>query len=377
MDKEALLIQIITICYFDQSMKTSTIYSSFVTVAISALCTGAFLGNACAETYYATGVTADSGWIDTNKAYNPPIFYQKSGNSVTADTATIAKYFPYEDTNMCWAASASNILQYLSIQAGRPEAYSSTYSQSTGNSLVDSLIHSVSQYSVYETFTSSFENNGFNAYGGIAWYTTGATAYYYGSSYTLPTNGGYYTSVVGNTTASFQQNVLATHYQCYGLDYVGDYIKNDILNGNKTYKALLTESLNNGPIALSVNKKDGSGNWAYGHALTCWGFETDDSDTITSLFVTDSDDGVETLKTLSVSQSDDGMLALAGGETKYDIYDSEGQMIGYGSGGSYDDYFLLDFSSYQNFYLLVPEPSGTALTLTGGLFLLLKRKRKN
>lgn len=357
------------------------IYSSFVTATLSALCIGVFPGNACAETFYAPGVTADSGWIDTNKAYNPPVFYQVAGGSIVEDTAAIAQYFPNADQNLCWAASASNILQYLSIQAGRPGSYSSTYSIQTGNAQVDSLIHSVNQYSVYETFTSSFNDEGFTARDGIAWHTTGSTSYYYANNSTGPVKdgalGGFYTSVVGNTPYDFQTNVLATHYQLYGSNNAGHYITTDILNGSTTYKKLLSESLKNSPLALGVNKKSADGSWINGHALTCWGFETDDSGTVTSLFVTDSDDGLETLKTLSVSQGDDGMLALSGGQTSFTMYDSNGKPTGYtGFSGSYDGYYLLDFSSYQNFYLLVPEPSGTVLTLTGTLFLLIRRKRK-
>lgn len=356
------------------------IYSSFVTATLSALCIGVFPGNACAETFYAPGVTADSGWIDTNKAYNPPVFYQVAGGYLVEDTAAIAQYFPNADQYLCWAASASNILQYLSIQAGRPGSYSSTYSIQTGNAQVDSLIHSVSQYSVYETFTSSFNNEGFQAYGGIAWYTTGSEPYGVDGDFPPPTKngatGGFYSSLLGNTPQDFQQHVLGTHYQAYGNYYDGNYILSDITKGSTTYKELLTESLKNSPLALGVNKKSADGSWINGHALTCWGFETDDSGTVTSLFVTDSDDGLETLKTLSVSQGDDGRLALSGGSTNYDIYNSEGQLIGYGNTTTYDGYYLLDFSSYQNFYLLVPEPSGTVLTLTGTLFLLIRRKRK-
>lgn len=359
-------------------MKASLSPSSFVSAAIVALCAGVSSFQALAETFYAAGVTADSGWLDINKAYNPTIFYKNNNSSVVPDMEAVAKYFPNEDSNLCWAASASNILQYMQIQAGLPVSYSSTYSTKTGNSTVDGLIHSVSQFAVYETFTSSFTNNGYTAYDGIAWYTTGTAAYRYSDSSTPANpgaNGGFYASTLGNTTTDFQNKVLATHYQVYGANYAGNYVANEILNKSTSYRELFSESLANDPVALGVNKKGGNGEWVGGHAITCWGFETDDSGAVVSLFVTDSDDGLETLKTLTASQTDDGVLALSGGQTTSYVYDKDGKRLG-STSQNYEGFYLTQLSSFHNFYLSIPEPSGSALVLTGVLILLTRRRNK-
>ena len=289
-----------------------------------------------------------------------------------------SQYFPHDDSLLCWAASASNILQYMQVQAGRPISYSSTHSLRTENSAVDPIIHSVSQLSVYETFTSNFQNEGYTAYDGIAWYTTGTTAYHYRDAF-IPVNpgasGGFFASTLGNTVEDFRNNVLATHYQVYGTNYAGQYVANEILSQSVSYQTLLSESLANGPVALSVNQKSESGNWTGGHALTCWGFETDDSGTVISIFVTDSDDGLDTLKTLNVSQTDEGILALSGGSTTSSIYDKDGQPLGTVS-IDYDGYYLTSLSSFHNFYLSVPEPSGSLMVLTGSLVVLWRRRNK-
>lgn len=355
-------------------MKTF-LFSSLASVSLAVLWTGIFSSQALAESFYADGVTAASGWLDVNKAYNPAVFYKNDNSHLVPDTAAVAQYFPHSDSTLCWAASASNILQYMQVQAGLPISYSSTYSLETGNSTVDGLIHSVSQLSVYETFTSSFPDVRYTAYDGIAWYTTGTTAYRYSNS-SIPANegaaGGFYSSTVGSTITDFQNNVLATHYQVYGTAYAGHYVTNEILNSSASYRELFSESLANGPIALSVNQKTGTGEWAGGHALTCWGFETDDSGAVISLFVTDSDDGLETLKTLNVSQTDDGVLALSGGAATSSVYSKEGQLLGSVS-SNYEGYYLTSLSSFHNFYLAVPEPSGSLMVLTGFLFILWRR----
>lgn len=72
--------------------------------------------------------------------------------------------------------------------------------------------------------------------------------------------------------------------------------------------------------------KDSSGNWQAtevgsllylgitsfkgGHALTCYGFETDENDVITSLYVTNSDDRLYTLFKLKLQEEEDGVVYM-------------------------------------------------------------------
>ena len=74
-------------------MKTSLFLSSLVSAAIAAFSAGLFSSQALAETFYASGVTASSGWLDVNKAYNPAIFCKTENGDLVPDTNAIAQYF--------------------------------------------------------------------------------------------------------------------------------------------------------------------------------------------------------------------------------------------------------------------------------------------
>lgn len=301
------------------------------------------------------------------------LFYSVQNGSFVQDVDAVSQYFPNQDTMLCWAAAASNILTYMKNQAGLGIDYSSTHSLSTGNTTVDSLVHGVSQYSIYETFSNSFRDQGGQIENAIAWYSAGIDLY---NNIPLKNGatGGFYSSQVGNTKTDFLSNVLVTNFQTYGPRYVGNYILNDIVSGSTSYTQLFQESIQNSPLGLSIAEQK-EGQWVNGHAITCWGFETDASGAVTLLYITDSDDATTTLKTIGVTQNADGRLALSGGSTQWDVYDALGQRIATGTTGNYDSYYLTGISSYQNFFLMAPEPSTATLSLLGLAALAIRRKR--
>jgi hypothetical protein len=340
--------------------------------------------------YFADGVTLDSGWFDTNKAYNPGLFYSiTSSRTLVENTEAIAKYFEYTDYNMCWAASTSNILEYMYSQSGYTTAYSSTYLTDTGNATINSLLKTVSQYATYESFLRNFTDEGYTAVDGMAWYTTGTTAYIYGSSYTEPYisgSGGYFQDTVGTTAYDFQQNVLATSYQFYGTGYAGNYMLSQIASGSISYTDLFQEALEWGPIALSIGVYAGKDSYgfnifSYGHAITCWGYDLNDEGDLSAIYITDSDDGTEALRRLNVTiDATTKLLNLSeddGGVTS-NIYDEKGNIIGktmssYSSGNTYS---VGGISSFKNFIALVPEPSTATLCLIGLGSLLVRRRKR-
>ncbi len=161
-------------------------------------------------------------------------------------------------------------------------------------------------------------------------------------------------------------NALATCYTFYSNPGFGTFI-----SGTQDYASLFQTSLNNSPLALSIFTKTDSGWDSIGHALTCWGFKTDDEGNILSIFVTDSDDELqlvstnpykyermELLKEVNVTTTADGLLAL----------DRT-------SGGFNYDYYLAEMHSFNNLYIAIPEPATASLSLLGLAGLLLRRRR--
>ncbi len=326
---------------------------------------------ATAETYWAEGVSATAGWVDTNKAYNPMVFNELTDSGPIGDSAAVAAVFPDADSSLCWAASASNILAYMEQLAGLTPQPSASYTAASGSTERDALIRSRQQYALFTTFAANFVDVGYTAYDGIAWYTTGSTAYDYGT-FTPPlkaggSEGGFYrTQLGGDTPYTFQTQVLACHYQMNGAPYAGTFVE-AAADGSLTcegqsvtYAGLFAEALADGAVALGIDTLSGNA----GHALTCWGYELDAGGTLTALYITDSDDGAERLMRMDV-RTEGGQLLLGAtdSESVY-LYDSEGEKMPYAYAPTdYTGYRLTDLSSYRNFYLAVPEPSAAVLAL--------------
>ncbi len=305
--------------------------------------------------YWAEGVTADSGWFDVNKVY---------GSNLYA--------VPANDRQMCWAASAANIIQYMQVQKGYPVQYSSTYEESANWS----AYKTANQLAIYETFTANFQNLFYTTRDAVAWYTTGQTSftdsYYansgYGLSNFLSSSAPGFSSIIQPENTYTAGNAMASCHTFYSDPGFGTFI-----SGTQDYASLFRTALDNSPLALSIFTKSGSGWDTVGHALTMWGFKTDDTGNISSIFVTDSDDEQhfynpdipalyrreELLKEVSVTTTEDGLLAL----------DRT-------TGGFNYDYYLAEMHSFNNLYLAIPEPATASLSLLGLAAMAMRRRRK-
>lgn len=320
-------------------MKLS-VYLSIVCAAFSV----SFATPAHAEVFFAPGVSAEKGWFDTNKAYHPGAFFTTSG---VPDTTAIARYFPYQDTTLCWAASAANIIEYMKARCGIPTEYSSSYQKAEAESDPQrrAVLRSVVQYASYEEFLKNFHDSGCYAEDAIAWYACGHEAYHYSPMRPTPRfpgkeTGGFYKKTAGDTLDDFKKNVLACHYQVYGA-------------ACKNPTALFQDAIKVGPISLRLLKFI---NYNFrretGHTITCWGFKTDDNGAISELYVTDSDDGVVQLRTLTVRIDPSMRLMHLGekGNVSLPMFTHAGKSVGTAT-RSYEGrhYVIMEIAAYKNF----------------------------
>ena len=181
------------------------------------------------------------------------------------------------DSNLCWAAAASNMLAWWQEQG-----------------MTTTVVPDAPQgaETIYATFTQSWENSsGVDVYGLIWWLSGDSTssgyddyvdAHYRGDSAT----GAYYEQF-------YTPQTIAQHTAQVQLAEVeADTLSSAWVD---IYEA-------SGMIALGVFRSVGSGgSLSGGHSLTLWGFETNlDTGRVQEIYVTDSDDNTTALETLAV-----------------------------------------------------------------------------
>lgn len=289
--------------------------------------TGGVLLGAATEVYAAqtwvNGVTQDSGWIDFDKTH---------ADDHLADN----------DDLLCWAASASCILDYWQ------SLYITSASVPTGEGI----------WQRYNEASASMTGNPIL---GIQWWISGN----YGdenagrAKYIIPANlcaiqtdlnqfDGYYWDAIPGT-----YNDKIEHLGNF-LSYSAD---NDI-----DFSTAIINQLGSAPISLGIKGKS-----LAGHSITLWGVEyTEDSEgnpTISSMWITDSDDYTNEIVEL---------------ETYY----KEG-----------DNKIYLDYNFLQGIYIAeiisvnvaesdtwalqrIPEPVTSTLSIAGLVALLSRRRRR-
>ncbi len=319
------------------------------------------------EAHFAEGVTPASGWFDTNKAYWTPLFYYGKGDPRNEEET--AAIFPHDDSLLCWAASACNILLHMQQQAGRGIGYASTRSHESGDAARDARIRARHQYAIYEDIAENFENEGYDQYGTIAWYTTGSMEAEEGKLTHRPlregaSRGGYFSSWLGTTPADYREKVYGCHFQNMGEAEQGDFIT--VAEGGGIaccfkvtwYTELFTEALGYGAVALNIVKK---ADRAKGHSVTCWGFDVGADGSITKLYITDSDDAEERLLHVKTWLDDEGLLCLGpacDAEGKpvpaVPLYDGEGRPVSFRPPTDYTGAYVGDFGSFRNFFKAIP-----------------------
>lgn len=312
------------------------------TIALLAL--SLLAGTTCgAASIWAPGVSRESGWVDVNKSWNG-------------------------DSNMCWAAAASNVLQWWQ-----------TVYVSAGNDLPENAPHgyvagreneTTRQYQIFDYFIKNWSNAAGYVYEAIPWYMTGGTVdgFLNNSASNL---------VSGADSAGFFKNVYPTSADMASKSsgsWTGDFSVYEYGNtssmcGNFSdlgeFSSLLINSFSNASVvSMSVALHNAStGARMTGHAITLWGCDYDDSGVVTAIHITDSDDQGLQLKTIRLTENESNEIILdgywGGAVTKVNRFES------------------LSVASIPNIKSVIPEPS--VFGLFAGTFALgfaVSRRRK-
>lgn len=253
---------------------------------------------------FADGVTLSSGWYDVNKKSTP--------SNAQADAM------------MCWAASASNYLQWFqdryvaagnTLPAGCPNGTSSTYGY---------------ELQIMDVFRDNWDNlkRGGWADGGVIWYFEGRDLYTTNGTenraYPKSGTGGYFKSVWSNIYPAkmhqYEDSVWGWLYDKYSYAIE---INNSNWRGNSVADPLLqfsryvVDAVKYGLSSMAVAM---SSNFGGAHAVTIWGYEIDNvTEYVTKLYITDSDDGsTSELREYEVkAESGNAKVMLKGFSTYY------------------------------------------------------------
>lgn len=286
-----------------------------------------------AETVWANGVSESGGWFDNNKSWT-------------------------DDQLLCWAAAASNIIEYWQAKADPSKIPAGT--PANGN--------------VFNKFKETFKDAGLGANIAWAWYFGGAvlTDYNYLYDFKDTVNakktGQYWKSYVEKcglsstekgappkymTAASATNNLSAPGPN-------GEYAT----FGATNFAQNIVDQLKSGAGITLTLKIAGYGN---GHEITLWGIETEtqkkaDSDAFDlvakAIWVTDSDDYHSGLKKVSLTYQTN-TIKIEGEKEGDPTYSYEETKILYGG------HEILYWSAL-NLPYAVPEPS--AFGFVAGLF---------
>ena len=256
--------------------------------------------------------------------------YKSTGNSfdflgdlseyITATSFSSSAFEPLtNDMDTCWYNASSNIIQYWQSYYGvfyqgteqltHGYTYDRKYAQKLGGT--QSLKLDMLMY-------ESYPNEGGDFCYLAEWYFLGDDVFD-----TLKEGapaGGYYASY-------FRQNYYDNRDEYMSKGYLGVHMKLNQESSNPPYRDIPGLSAVDGYVKSAFGAQEdengnltatetgsllylGIGSAAGGHALTCYGFETDESGTVTSLYVTNSDDRLYTLFKVDLVEEADGSVYL-------------------------------------------------------------------
>ncbi len=325
---------------------------SLAAVVFAAFACGSFVARA--EIVFANGVTLESGWYDVNKAYVPVnIVIDGTETHYTPAVKDAETFYPNSDYNLCWAATASNMLQWWQDRIGPEYVPAGTPNGTWAAHYADR-----GQLEIYKTFCENWTDAPGVIETGLAWWLDGS---YFHENYA--------TELVPAGASFVKEDAVSSGgYFAEMLDSADIFIDTWYFPETATTASVGAAFSyffeNDCLIGLSMSSGEG-----IGHAITCWGVETGAAGGVT-LYYTDSDDcttnlegvaasegGGEELKSMSVTVTD-GVVNLGYSQTK--------------------QWTLSGFTSLAAPVIVVPEPSAFGLLAGAGtlVFAALRRRRR-
>lgn len=233
---------------------------------------------------WAPGVSFDNGWVDVNKAWDA------------------------KDSDMCWAASASNVLEWwqtLYVSAGNilPENAPSGFVSGKEDA-------TVRQYQIFDYFLENWTNAGGKSYNAIPWYLSGgfiADSYYKDGASRLiegADSAGFFKDLYPNASnlAYVRSGAWAGDFGIYWYTWDKSSTTKYYYSTYEGFSSLLIESFQKQSVVSATVSFSGGA-----HAITFWGCEYTDDNLVTAVYFTDSDDNMLSLRTVRLSGDDNGI----------------------------------------------------------------------
>lgn len=206
------------------------------------------------------------------------------------------------DSELCWAAAASNLIQHWQdYYYGKHDTDETPPNGLNGNNYTSPT---GTQYlAVFDAFRDNWEDAGGLAGYGFQWWFLGKDKVAADASDNLEENAdsaGYYQGIFTGTTPCYVQQELLTAAERGNLSQEACF--------RKTMDAALGKAGQG--VSLGIYIADENGKIGSGHAITCWGYETDADGKLSAIYITDSDDRYYGATKVRVEVDADGFLML-------------------------------------------------------------------
>lgn len=313
---------------------------------------------ASASPVFVRNVSETGGWYDVNKKVMWNDWPLEKPNWWTDPTPTKpAEYYTQPtDSLMCWAAAASNILQWwqdtrTDVPDTVPNGYAATYK----------AMPQVAQLSIYQALTHSWSNGGGQVEQAWNWWFNGGMLpdIYFSTSSQLEATAAYtgaYWSDLGLVFDSAE--ISSPLFQSYSFWSEGDMRYEERFSG--IIKSYID---NNWGTTLTLRSETGA------HAITMWGYDIDAAGDLV-LYLTDSDDYAIGMYRQALKMSEHGELYLDGidSETARYAYDPE-NFTGW-------ELTTIHGLTAPLGSRTIPEPAAALLSIGGCCMLAWKRRRR-
>lgn len=206
------------------------------------------------------------------------------------------------DKELCWAAAASNLIQHW--QDFYYDKHDTGETPPDGPNKNNYTSPTGTQYlAVFDAFRNNWEDVPGLASNGFQWWFLGKDKVDADASGNLEENAdsaGYYQGIFTDATSCYVQQVLLTADDRRNLSQEECF--------RQTMNAALAKAGRG--VSLGIYIADENGKISSGHAITCWGYETDADGNLSAIYITDSDDRYYGATKVRVEVDADGSLML-------------------------------------------------------------------